>query len=82
MVFELASHVPILLIYVICNIIYEVNYYIHNSNMITAIIIMMMIIMMVIIITIIIIIIIIIIIVFLKSFVNLFSKTMKTSDTH
>ena len=79
MVFELASHVPILLIYVICNIIYEVNYYIHNSNMITAIIIMMMIIMMVIIITIIIII---IIIVFLKSFVNLFSKTMKTSDTH
>ena len=81
MVFELASHVPILLIYVICNIIYEVNYYIHNSNMITAIIIMMMIIMMVIIITIIIIIII-IIIVFLKSFVNLFSKTMKTSDTH
>ena len=80
MVFELASHVPILLIYVICNIIYEVNYYIHNSNMITAIIIMMMIIMMVIIITIIIIII--IIIVFLKSFVNLFSKTMKTSDTH
>ena len=78
MVFELASHVPILLIYVICNIIYEVNYYIHNSNMITAIIIMMMVIMMVIIITIMII----IIIVFLKSFVNLFSKTMKTSDTH
>ena len=71
MVFELASHVPILLIYVICNIIYEVNYYIHNSNMITAIIIMMMIIMMVIIIT-----------VFLKNVINLFSKTIKTSDTH
>ena len=78
MVFELAPQVPILLIYIICNIIYEVNYYIHNSNMITAIIIMMMVIMMVIIITIMII----IIIVFLESFVNLFSKTMKTSDTH